>query len=39
MSHKFIQDPNEVLKLGQELEVTVVSIDKDRDRIQLSLID
>jgi uncharacterized protein len=39
MSHKFIQDPNEVLKLGQELEVTIVSIDIDRDRIQLSLID
>jgi uncharacterized protein len=39
MSHKFIQDPNEVLKLGQELDVTIVSIDKERDRIQLSLID
>jgi uncharacterized protein len=39
MSNKFIQDPNEVLKLGQQLEVTVMSIDMERDRIQLSLID
>lgn len=39
MSHKFIQDPNEVLKLGQELEVTIVGLDLDRERIQLSLVD
>jgi uncharacterized protein len=39
MSHKFIQDPNEVLKLGQELEVTIIGLDLERERIQLSLVD
>lgn len=39
MSSRFVNDPNEVLKLGQELEVTVVGIDRERGRIQLSLID
>jgi uncharacterized protein len=39
MSHKFIQDATEVLKLGQELEATVIGIDLERNRIQMSLID
>jgi uncharacterized protein len=39
MSHKFIQDPAQFFKLGQKLEVTVVEIDLERKRIQLSLID
>ena len=39
MSHKFIQDASEVLKLGQELEATVIGIDLERNRIQMSLID
>ena len=39
MSHKFIQDASDVLKLGQELEATVIGIDLERNRIQMSLID
>lgn len=39
MSNRYIQDPSTVVKLGQELEVTVVGIDLSRKRIQLSLID
>ncbi|MGH1335781.1 MAG: Tex family protein [Aureispira sp.] len=39
MSHKFIQDPATVLKLGQELEVTILEVDLARKRIQLSLVD
>ncbi|WMX14225.1 MULTISPECIES: Tex family protein [unclassified Aureispira] len=39
MSHKFVDDPATVLKLGQELEVTVMEVDLGRKRIQLSLID
>lgn len=39
MSHKHIEDPSSVVKLGQELEVTVVEVDIARKRIQLSLVD
>ncbi len=39
MSPTFIQDPATVLKLGQELEVTILEVDLARKRIQLSLID
>lgn len=39
MSNRYIQDPATVVKLGQELEVTIVGIDLSRKRIQLSLID
>ncbi len=38
ISRKFIQDPSEVLKLGQELQVKVISVDKDRKRINLTLL-
>lgn len=39
MSQRFVKDPAEVVKLGQELEVTIVDVDLARKRIQLSLID
>lgn len=39
MSHKFVDDPATILKLGQELEVTVMEVDLARKRIQLSLVD
>jgi len=39
MSHKFVDDPATILKLGQELEVTVMEVDLGRKRIQLSLVD
>jgi small subunit ribosomal protein S1 len=32
-----IQHPNEVLKVGQEVQVQVISIDRDRKRIGLSI--
>lgn len=35
----FISDVNSVVKLGQELTVTVVEVDEVRKRIQLSLVD
>jgi len=38
ISRKFIQDPSEVLKLGQELKVKVISVDKERKRINLTLL-
>ncbi|KKM66612.1 hypothetical protein LCGC14_1479480 [marine sediment metagenome] len=32
-----IQHPNEVLKVGQEVQVKVISIDRERKRIGLSI--
>lgn len=37
ISWERIQHPNEVLKVGQEVEVKVISVDRDRKRIGLSL--
>ena len=37
LSWKHIAHPNEILKVGQEVEVTVLSVDQDRRRIALSL--
>lgn len=39
ITHKFISDPAEVLKLNQKLYVKIIGIDKDRKRIQLSVKD
>lgn len=36
-NNKFIKDPAEVLKLNQKVMVRIVSIDKERKRIQLSM--
>ncbi|MGL5729706.1 MAG: S1 RNA-binding domain-containing protein, partial [Bacteroidales bacterium] len=38
MAKRFIKDPTEVVKLHQHVEVKVIGIDKERKRIQLSLI-
>ncbi|MCP4437946.1 MAG: RNA-binding transcriptional accessory protein [Aureispira sp.] len=35
----YVNDPSEHLKLNQELKVTVLGVDLDRKRIQLSLVD
>lgn len=35
----YVEDPSEHLKLNQELQVKVLSVDLDRKRIQLSLVD
>jgi len=37
ISWERIQHPNEVLSVGQEVEVKVISVDRDRKRIGLSL--
>jgi small subunit ribosomal protein S1 len=37
ISWERIQHPNEVLKVGQEVEVKVISVDRDRKRIGLSI--
>ena len=37
MADRFVSDPNEIVKLNQQLEVRVVSVDVERKRIQLSL--
>lgn len=38
ITKKFIQDPAEILHLGQELEVKVTQVDKERKRINLTLL-
>ena len=39
LANQFVKDPNEIVKLNQQLSVTVVEVDEIRKRIQLSLID
>ncbi|MCF4101817.1 RNA-binding transcriptional accessory protein [Gillisia sp. M10.2A] len=39
LANEFISDVNSVVKLGQVLEVSVVDVNVERRRIQLSLID
>ena len=39
MANRFIKDPNEVVKLGQKVLVTVLEIDEARKRISLSMKD
>ncbi len=39
LANEFISDVNSVVKLNQELEVTVLSVDEEKKRVQLSLID
>ncbi|PIE75162.1 MAG: RNA-binding transcriptional accessory protein [Deltaproteobacteria bacterium] len=36
MSHRFIKDPSEIVKVRQKVNVKIISIDKDRKRIGLS---
>jgi uncharacterized protein len=37
MSHKFIKNPNEVVKLRQEVAVKIIEVDAARKRINLSM--
>ena len=39
LANQYITDPNAIVKLNQQLTVTVLSIDLARKRIQLSLVD
>lgn len=37
MSHNFISDPNEVVKLGQKVMVSVMEVDFERNRVALTM--
>jgi uncharacterized protein len=37
LANRFIKDPNEVVKVHQKVQVTVLQVDKDRKRISLSM--
>ena len=37
LSHTFVKDPNEVVKLNQKVRVKVMDVDIDRKRINLSI--
>jgi uncharacterized protein len=37
LSDNFVKDPNEVVKVGQRVQVTVMEVDLDRNRIGLSM--
>lgn len=39
LAHEYISDPTQVVKLHQQVNVKIISIDRDRKRIQLSLKD
>ncbi|MFZ0489251.1 MAG: Tex family protein [Salegentibacter sp.] len=39
LANEFVSDVNSVVKLGQEVEVSVLEVDIERKRVQLSLID
>ena len=39
LANQFVKDPNEIVKLNQQLTVTVVQVDVERKRVQLSLIE
>jgi len=37
MSHSRVEDPNEIVRIGQKVEVMVLKIDREKDRISLGL--
>lgn len=37
LANKFVSDPNEVVRLNQQVQVKVIEVDKSRNRIQLSM--
>ncbi|MFD2597425.1 Tex family protein [Sphingobacterium corticis] len=37
LANRFVQDPNEVVKVQQQVEVTVIEVDEKRNRISLSM--
>ena len=38
LSSDFIKNPNEILKVGQKVEVKIISIEQETKKIELSLI-
>ena len=39
LTHGYVSDPNEVVKVKQQVEVTVMEVDARRKRISLSMVD
>ena len=39
MARHYVRNPHDVLSIGDVIEVTVISIDRQRGRIGLSLVD
>lgn len=39
LANEFVSDVNSIVKLGQQVEVTVMEVDESRKRIQLSMIE
>ncbi|MCB0760343.1 MAG: RNA-binding transcriptional accessory protein [Flavobacteriales bacterium] len=39
LANRFVSDPLEVVRLGQEVEVTVLEVDESRNRINLSMVE
>ncbi len=37
LANRFVRDPNEVVKLGQQVKVEVLAVDLDRNRINLTM--
>jgi predicted RNA-binding protein with RPS1 domain len=37
LSNEFVEDPNEVIQVGQQVQVRVISVDLERGRIALSM--
>jgi uncharacterized protein len=37
LTNRFVRDPNEVVKLGQQVKVEVLEVDLDRNRINLTM--
>ena len=37
MAERFVRDPNDVVKVGQRVKVTVMSVDLERGRIALTM--
>src|SRR6185436_15607188 len=37
LAHRFVKDPAEVVKVGDRVKVRVLSVDRDRKRIALSI--
>jgi uncharacterized protein len=38
LANRFVSDPNDVVAVGQRVDVTVISIDLDRKRVSLSMV-
>jgi len=39
LSNTYVNDVTQIVRLNQEVEVTVLEVDLDRKRIQLSMVD